>query len=176
MAFFDRLSKAAKSVAAKGADTLEITRLNGKIANEKSARETVKTKIGDYYWRMFEDGHELDEEVTEMCLEIKDIQESIDVLQAEIDAITQKAKKVEEEEKALEEAPLVSGIKCPNCGTLNEIGTKFCKECGTRLEPVPAPEPVFPSESAAHCHNCGAENPLGTKFCRECGAKMDNNI
>ena len=175
MAFFDRLSKAAKSVAAKGADTLEITRLNGKIANEKSAMEAVKTRIGDYYWRMFEDGHELDEEVNEMCLEIKDIQESIDMLQTEIDSITQKAKKIEEED-APQEAPLVSGIKCPNCGTLNEIGTKFCKECGTRLEPVPAPEPAVPVEAASHCHNCGAENPLGTKFCRECGAKMDNNI
>ena len=31
MAFFDRLSKAAKNVAAKGADTLEITRLTGKL-------------------------------------------------------------------------------------------------------------------------------------------------
>ena len=175
MAFFDRLSKAAKNVAAKGADTLEITRLNGKIMNEKAAMETVKTKIGDYYWRLFEDGHELDEEVTEMCLEIKDIQESIDMLQGEIDTINQKAKKVEEDETP-EEAPMVSGIKCPNCGTLNEIGTKFCRECGTRLEPVPAPEPVLPVDSATHCHNCGAENPLGTKFCRECGAKMDTNI
>jgi len=175
MAFFDRLSKAAKNVASKGADTLEITRLNGKIMNEKSAMETVKTKIGDYYWRLFEDGHELDEEVTEMCLEIKDIQESIDMLQAEIDTINQKAKKVEED-GAPEEAPMVSGIKCPNCGTLNEIGTKFCRECGTRLEPVPAPEPAFPNDSAAHCHNCGAENPMGTKFCRECGARMDSTI
>jgi len=175
MAFFDRLSKAAKNVAAKGADTLEITRLNGKIMNEKAAMETVKTKIGDYYWRLFEDGHELDEEVTEMCLEIKDIQESIDMLQGEIDTINQKAKKIEEED-APEEAPMVSGIKCPNCGTLNEIGTKFCRECGTRLEPVPAPEPILSVDSATHCHNCGAENPLGTKFCRECGAKMDTNI
>lgn len=175
MAFFDRLSKAAKSVAAKGADTLEVTRLNGKIANEKAAMEAVKTRIGDYYWRLFEDGEEMDEEVNEMCLEMKDIQESIDMLQGEIETIQQRNKKEEEDEP--EEAAVVAGMKCPNCGTLNDMGTKFCKECGTRLEVQPIaqqPEAVQEPHAAGHCHNCGADNPPGSKFCKECGAKMNN--
>jgi len=46
-------------------------------------------------------------------------------------------------------------VICSNCGTENESGRKFCKECGTAL--------------AAICANCGAGNSSDAKFCGECG-------
>jgi class 3 adenylate cyclase/tetratricopeptide (TPR) repeat protein len=49
-------------------------------------------------------------------------------------------------------------MNCPNCGTLNPAGTKFCGECGTRLASV--------------CPTCGTPNTAGTKFCGECGTPM----
>ena len=47
---------------------------------------------------------------------------------------------------------------CPNCGSENQPGQKFCGECGTRL--------------AATCPNCGTANQPGQKFCGECGTAL----
>jgi class 3 adenylate cyclase/tetratricopeptide (TPR) repeat protein len=48
--------------------------------------------------------------------------------------------------------------RCSNCGTDNEPGRKFCRECGTRL--------------AAGCPNCGTPNAPDAKFCGECGTAL----
>ena len=47
---------------------------------------------------------------------------------------------------------------CSACGTTNEAGRKFCKECGTGL--------------AVACSNCGATNAADAKFCGECGTVL----
>ncbi len=47
---------------------------------------------------------------------------------------------------------------CSTCGTENEAGRKFCKECATRL--------------AAVCPNCGTANSPDSKFCGECATPL----
>ena len=47
-------------------------------------------------------------------------------------------------------------VICANCGTENEVGRKFCKECAARL--------------ALACPSCGAANSADAKFCGECAA------
>ena len=47
---------------------------------------------------------------------------------------------------------------CPNCGTENDVGRKFCIECATPL--------------AAGCPNCGTQNPPNAKFCGECARPL----
>src|SRR5437667_11724227 len=47
---------------------------------------------------------------------------------------------------------------CPNCGTENEAGRKFCGECGNAL--------------ASLCPSCGSPNASGAKFCGECGSSL----
>jgi class 3 adenylate cyclase/tetratricopeptide (TPR) repeat protein len=49
-------------------------------------------------------------------------------------------------------------VICSNCGTENSAGTKFCKECGTRL--------------GLACAACGIALPPGGKFCGECGSPV----
>ncbi len=46
-------------------------------------------------------------------------------------------------------------MNCPKCRSENSEGTKFCRECGARLERV--------------CPQCHAASPPHFKFCRECG-------
>jgi class 3 adenylate cyclase/tetratricopeptide (TPR) repeat protein len=46
-------------------------------------------------------------------------------------------------------------VICSNCGTENPAGTKFCKECGTRL--------------GLTCAACGTALLPDAKFCGECG-------
>ncbi|MBO4374782.1 MAG: SPFH domain-containing protein [Lachnospiraceae bacterium] len=52
-------------------------------------------------------------------------------------------------------------FNCPSCGALLQIGTKFCNECGQRLQPV-----------QKICPNCNASLPAGSKFCSECGTTL----
>jgi len=50
-------------------------------------------------------------------------------------------------------------MECPECRHANPPGTKFCGECGTRLQ--------------ALCPACKAVNPPANKFCGECGQRLD---
>jgi class 3 adenylate cyclase len=49
-------------------------------------------------------------------------------------------------------------VICPNCGTENLAGAKFCMECATPF--------------AATCPSCGAANLPAAKFCSECASPM----
>jgi class 3 adenylate cyclase/tetratricopeptide (TPR) repeat protein len=49
-------------------------------------------------------------------------------------------------------------VICASCGTENETGRKFCKECGSPLALV--------------CGACGSANAADSKFCGECGASL----
>jgi class 3 adenylate cyclase/tetratricopeptide (TPR) repeat protein len=49
-------------------------------------------------------------------------------------------------------------VTCPSCSTQNEVGRKFCAECGARL--------------ASGCPTCGAANAPTAKFCGECGSSL----
>ncbi|MEP7037294.1 MAG: SPFH domain-containing protein [Acidobacteriota bacterium] len=53
-------------------------------------------------------------------------------------------------------------IPCPSCGKPNAAGTKFCGDCGAKMETAKVP-----------CVKCGAELREGAKFCSECGASQE---
>ena len=49
-------------------------------------------------------------------------------------------------------------ISCTSCGSENEVGRKFCGECGNAL--------------AQACPTCGTANAPTMKFCGECGTAL----
>ena len=51
---------------------------------------------------------------------------------------------------------------CSACGTANEVGRKFCKECGAAL--------------SLACPSCGASNSADSKFCGECGTPLGSGV
>ena len=53
-------------------------------------------------------------------------------------------------------------IICANCHTGNSDDSKFCLQCGTKLE-----HKVF-------CPNCKTELDPNAKFCSQCGTKIGN--
>lgn len=79
-------------------------------------------------------------------------------------------------------------IVCPNCSAEVPQNSKFCLECGTKIEILAENEMICPacgkktnkgkfcmecgSPLAAKCPKCGAELPNGSKFCLECGEKL----
>lgn len=57
-----------------------------------------------------------------------------------------------------------AGTDCPKCGVANTTGSKFCNECGAKMEV---------SAQTVPCVKCAAPLAAGTKFCNECGAKQE---
>lgn len=66
----------------------------------------------------------------------------------------------EAEKREAEERKAKEGRTCPQCGHVNNEGTNFCQECGSKLGVQNL------------CPECGAENPPGMKFCNNCGKKL----
>ena len=80
--------------------------------------------------------------------------------------------------------------KCNQCGAYIPTNSKFCSECGTKVEPPLAeneiicpncrariPKGKFCGECGtpliAKCPTCQTELQQGIKFCRECGTKIN---
>ncbi|MBP3392696.1 MAG: zinc ribbon domain-containing protein [Clostridia bacterium] len=52
--------------------------------------------------------------------------------------------------------------KCPNCQKLLDVNSKFCPECGTKIE----------IEKMTFCTQCGEPLTDNPKFCGNCGFKL----
>lgn len=79
-------------------------------------------------------------------------------------------------------------VTCPNCNSEIPENSKFCLECGTKVEILGENEIICPvcgkktgkgkfcmecgASLVAKCSKCGAEIPGGAKFCLECGEKI----
>jgi DNA helicase-2/ATP-dependent DNA helicase PcrA len=67
--------------------------------------------------------------------------------------------------RAQQPAPVVPtgkpGLICPGCTASLEAGSRFCGECGYRLE-----------VRITACHLCGAPLEPNARFCGECGSQM----
>ena len=84
--------------------------------------------------------------------------------------------------------PISTKIICPNCQSEVPAHSKFCLECGTKIELLAENEIICPScgkktnkgkfcmecgcSLIPKCKKCGAELPAGSKFCLECGEKV----
>jgi membrane protease subunit (stomatin/prohibitin family) len=82
-----------------------------------------------------------------------------------------------------------ASIKCPKCNAANSAASKFCNDCGAKMEVVAQTtlcvkcggslqaEAKFCNECGASqakqkCANCQAELNAGAKFCDDCGTKV----
>jgi hypothetical protein len=54
--------------------------------------------------------------------------------------------------------PVNDAWACPKCKTVNQIGTKFCKKCGTQL--------------GRNCPKCSALVETNAEFCSDCGVNI----
>lgn len=52
-------------------------------------------------------------------------------------------------------------VVCPGCGAKLAAGSKFCNQCGAKIEPV-----------GLKCPTCGNSLDAGSKFCNNCGTKI----
>jgi len=57
------------------------------------------------------------------------------------------------------ESPYRRSGLCPECGTLNNIFARYCKNCGSYIA----------TDFYTLCTSCGARKRKGSKYCRNCG-------
>ena len=71
-------------------------------------------------------------------------------------------------------AIVAESTRCPRCGTENQPGIAFCRQCGQRLVAPGAATVERPGAPAGMqtCARCGTVNRAGTPFCQNCGANL----
>jgi len=57
--------------------------------------------------------------------------------------------------------PAPSVVLCPSCKTENRAKARFCRSCGSSLQPSPT-----------ICPHCGESNSATARFCRRCGKPL----
>ena len=87
---------------------------------------------------------------------------SIDEHKACISEARSEIERIKAENEAAKAA--AGAVICPSCGFANSHGTKFCQECGTKIESYTA---------VKVCPSCGAELSDNVKFCSNCGTKIE---
>ena len=59
---------------------------------------------------------------------------------------------------------------CKNCGASIKDNSKFCHECGSKIENTN----ILKEEEVNFCENCGNKLSSGEEFCSECGTNIYN--
>ncbi len=170
MALFDKLNRMAKNIGDKAGDAVEITKLTSDIALENNSLNGDLKKIGEFYYNLFAAGGEVAPEVIDWCNSAKVRYENIAAKQAEIEKIKAENNAEKQPQPAAPAQPAAATIICPSCKADNTPGTKFCHNCGMKLE-APAVQPEPAAEKV--CPGCNRVLPRGTKFCPECGMKAE---
>jgi len=125
MAFLNKVGNLAKSATDKAGEMVEVTKLNTKINESKGKITTSKTQIGEYYWKKYESGEGLDDEVMEICASIKAENDTIDQLNNEIQRIKGSTGGAGQASG--------SGTFCTSCGAAVPSGKNFCAGCGAKV-------------------------------------------
>lgn len=168
MSFFERLGGLAKNIGDKTSEAIEVSKLNARIGTEKTAIEDCLHQIGTYFYQRYQAGELSASGADDLFRAIDSHKQTIAEIEAEIEKL--KAEPAASTDAAPEPAaaaavPATDGIACPACATVNAVGTKFCSECGSKLETPPEP-------AATLCPGCGAPIVADAKFCGECGHRF----
>jgi hypothetical protein len=174
MEFLGKLGDIVRNIGDKATDAIETTKLNSKISAEKTAISECMRQIGEYYYKKHQAGETGDASLTELYTAIDGHNEAIKNTQAEIARVqaenaAQTARANTPAGTSVDSSSATGEISCPSCGKANAPGTKFCCDCGGKLE-------IFTATAAPtdrSCPGCGAKVPAASKFCGSCGAIME---
>ena len=153
--FLDGLVKGLASIAPQDDPEVKMFNAQNELKGIAEKGDAVYTQLGKKVYA--EGGKET----------YPDTGVQLEALAAQRAEIQNKITQLEEEKAAREKAAAEEGRTCPNCGTVNGEGCKFCCNCGTKL-----PE-HFEQPKKRFCTSCGAEIADGMRFCSACGAKQE---
>lgn len=177
MDVLEKVQDIVKAASDKTSEIIEVSRLKAGIAEERRALTDQMAKLGAIYYELYKNGEVLTPDAVNICMIADKYSTKIEERQAELTRINEAnaAKRA-----AKNPAPVSTEQECPECGSKNPEGAKFCFDCGAKLPEiidVEASEVEQEAEQAQkrYCVSCGAELGEGKKFCSECGANNGEN-
>ena len=132
MAFFDKITAAAKSAKESANTAIEVGKLNLKIKGENDSIEQFKGQIGDLLWAEYQEGNVTDPRIIALCESIAAANANVELLKQQIEVLKAPVAPAEEEVAEEEELPVLER-HCPQCGAVVPEEGKFCSNCGAQL-------------------------------------------
>lgn len=171
MTVLEKVQDLVKAASDKTSEMIEISRLRAGIAEDRREITGQEAKLGAVYYELYKNGEVLTPDAVNVCADIDKLQSRLAEKEEALNKINEAiaAKKAAKESNACEETA------CPECGTPNPSGAKFCSECGAKIPVIVDADAVEVTEEPARavCPDCGAELRPDQKFCNECGTKIN---
>lgn len=154
MDIFSKINHIASAASGMATGAFELGKLNLKLtAEEKRITETT-AKIGECLLFHLDEGQTYEEPIMSLYEDVLASRAAILALKAQV-------------------ANLNGNLLCTACQTENTKESKFCKECGAKLDEQ---EPIIAElvEEEDLCTACGAVLPEDGMFCTACGKKRED--
>lgn len=149
--------KGVAAVSIKSNELVETTKLKSANAGLEDQILELKTQLGDAYLEHWKAGTLASVDFLRFCREMMEIEAEIDANLKRIEEIKTAAERLEQQN---------AGIIICACGKPNRVGSKFCVNCGVKLEPI------VPAAGVKTCA-CGAEVKAEANFCPKCGNRLE---
>lgn len=124
MAFLDELKKTMSGVAAGAQKAAEVAKLQRQVNMKQDEFQDLFREIGQFYYDCHKRGMQPGEEMDSRCAKVDSLAAEIEGLKLKLDDIRQIR-------------------RCTGCGAVQNTDSKFCANCGAKLEErvAPAEEP-----------------------------------
>jgi len=133
MAFLDELTKRMNDAKATAQKAAEIARLQRQVNIKQDEFDDLFKEIGQLYYTFFKRGEQPGDEMAERCARVDSLAAEIEGLKLKLD-------------------DLKNIRRCTACGSVQNTASKFCANCGAKLEErvveEPAEAPSEPDEAA----------------------------
>lgn len=161
--FFEKIKESIDKVSIKAKETIEINKIKGQISKIQEQKRKAFEELGSIVYEMLgADNLEL-EKLKEKAEAIKELDRQIKEKEQEL---------LEVQTKAQQEIEGLKSIYKCECGAIIPEGSKFCVNCGKKVE-VKEVETVKPEQTTETLHcKCGAFIHPGAKFCVKCGKRI----
>lgn len=159
MSLFDRMRQGATEAARKVEQTVEVTRLQARIAAKEREMEKLFARIGRAVYRSYGDGgvDAAEKETLACCDELRQLEDEIARLRERINGIR------------LEKS-------CGSCGKVVPREARYCPACGREFPEEPRHVEAAAGEIRIICPACKADNDLSDRNCRGCGRALSPRL
>lgn len=131
MSFFESIKEQASSAVKSTSEMIEISRLNRQINNMEEDIEHILSNIGKLLFQSYVNGSQVEPEMEQKCLAVKESLQQIDELKLRILGL--KDKKL-----------------CINCSAELNIVDLYCSRCGAKQPEIKQEEAENPETEETH--------------------------
>ncbi len=145
--FFGRLKSGAGKVAFEAEKVARVNRAQSELAQLKKQADTLYAKLGEMVYENFTSGSSEAPDISQLCQNITDMKTQVAAKEAEIQRINADVYNpaapapVAAAPAPAYSAPAAPAVApqgethfCPNCGKEQPAGTKFCTDCGFKMQ------------------------------------------